>query len=99
VTPEGKVKLAVAALLTEYQAWFFKPVSNGMGVHGIPDFIGCRAGSGSFFGIETKAGKGKMTALQERQKVLIEKAEGRFFLVNEVDGLKELEEWLNELQD
>jgi hypothetical protein len=92
MTAEGKVKLAVAALLTEHQAWFFKPVSNGMGVHGIPDFVGCHRGL--FFGAETKAGKGKMTALQEFQKTKIEAAGGAFFLVNEVDGLKELEEWL-----
>jgi hypothetical protein len=63
-----------------------------MGVHGIPDMVGIHQGKG--FGIECKAGKGKMTALQERQKTLIEKAGGKFFLVNEVDGLKELEEWL-----
>jgi hypothetical protein len=94
ITPEGKVKNRVKAVLNASGCYWFMPIGGPYSTAGIPDFIICH--QGKFASCETKAGKGKMTALQERQKTLIEKAGGKFFLVNEVDGLKELEEWLDE---
>lgn len=64
-TPEGRVKAMIKADLDKrgfrragsdnpmlIPAWYFMPVSNGMGVHGIPDFLGCYYGTA--FGIEAK---------------------------------------------
>jgi hypothetical protein len=94
MTPEGRVKSRVKAVLNASGCYWFMPIGGPYSTAGVPDFVGSRIGGG-FFGLECKAGKGKMTALQERQKTLIEKAGGKFFLVNEIDGLKELGEWLN----
>jgi hypothetical protein len=41
MTPEGKVKEACKKFLKERDAFFFMPVSNGMGQVGIPDIIIC----------------------------------------------------------
>ncbi len=41
MTPEGKTKSLVDRLLKKRRAWFFKPVSNGYGSHGVPDYICC----------------------------------------------------------
>jgi hypothetical protein len=91
-TPEGRIKELVDAVLKSSGAWYFKPVSNGMGVHGIPDYVGIHRGRG--FTIETKRPGGCLTMLQERQTKLIEAAGGKWFLC---DGdLTEITEWLNE---
>lgn len=41
MTPEGRVKEGIKTILKFAKAWFFLPVSNGMGKHGIPDVIAC----------------------------------------------------------
>lgn len=69
MTPEAKVKTAIRKALADAGVWYFMPVSNGMGRHGIPDFICCV--NGFFLAIEAKAGAGKPTALQERELQLI----------------------------
>ena len=88
-TPEGVVKTAVKRLLVEHGIYYFMPVSNGMGRHGIPDFI-CSV-NGVFLAIETKAGKGKPTALQEREMQNIVNSGGYALLINEtsIDALSE----------
>lgn len=80
-TPEGIVKTAVKKFLVNEGIWYFMPVSNGMGRHGIPDFI-CCCGS-TFLAIECKAGKGKVTALQEREMERIRDAGGFALVVND----------------
>jgi Holliday junction resolvase len=94
MTPEGKVKAKVRKLLDSMGVYHFMPVSNGMGVMGIPDIIGCL--NGLFIAIECKAGKGKLTALQERAIASIEKAGGFTFVAREdnIDELKGLLTWL-----
>jgi len=93
LTPEGRVKEKVKKVLTTHNVWYFMPVSNGFGKHGIPDFVCCV--NGLFFTVETKRPGGKPTALQEVQMRDIGKAGGRPFVV---DGdTSTLELWLKEV--
>ncbi len=87
-TPEGKVKAAVCKILDAHGAYYFKPPANGYGRQGIPDIIGCY--NGRFIAIECKAGKGKTTALQERELQLIKDSGGFTFVARE-DNLEEME--------
>lgn len=65
MTPEGKVKKEIDKILKAFNVWYFKPVSNGMGALGIPDYICCLPG-GKFLAIEAKAdSKSKPTELQK----------------------------------
>ena len=57
------------------------PVTSGYGNSGAPDFLVCYAGK--FIGIECKAGKGRVTALQQRNLDLIDNAGGWTFVINE----------------
>ena len=81
MTPEAKVKLAVKKLLADTNTYFFMPYQAGMGRGGIPDVIACH--NGHFLGIECKAGKGKTTALQDRELENIRAAGGTALVVNE----------------
>ena len=90
-TPEKKVKAAVRKVLDRLGIYHFMPPGMGLGRSGIPDIIGCK--NGKFIAIECKAGKGKVTALQERELVAICNAGGFTFVVNET-CLDELEERL-----
>lgn len=88
-TPEGKVKDACKKYLKSIGAWFFMPVSNGMGQVGIPDIICCY--KGMFLAIETKA-PGKRANTTPNQKRVIESiqaADGWAIVVDDVDQLKE----------
>lgn len=88
MTPEGRVKDAIKKMLKAAGWYWFMPVSNGLGKHGIPDIIACKptvitpdmVGQrvGLFVGIECKApGKlGTVTPLQERELKAIEAAGG-----------------------
>ena len=88
MTPEGAVKAKVKIILKELQCYYFMPSANGYGRSGIPDFIGCL--NGAFFAIETKAGKGTTTALQDREIQRIKDAGGIALVINEenIDTLK-----------
>ena len=81
MTPEKKVKAKVVAILKELRAYYFYPVSGGYGASGIPDIVGCH--NGKFFAIECKAGKGKTTALQEKNIAQIIATGGKAIVVNE----------------
>jgi Holliday junction resolvase len=65
MTPEGRVKEGIKRQLKALGAWYFMPVSNGMGQVGIPDIICCY--KGVFVAIEAKA-PGKKANLTENQK-------------------------------
>ena len=64
MTPEAKVKKKVRDVLKALGAYYVMPITGGYGNSGAPDFVVCLRGR--FIGIECKAGKGKTTALQEK---------------------------------
>lgn len=80
-TPEGKVKAAVKKILDAHGVYHFSPAANGYGRVGVPDIICCV--NGYFLAIECKAGKGKTTALQDRELAAITKAGGAAAVVHE----------------
>lgn len=86
-TPEKKVKDAVRKMLAEFGIYHFMPPANGFGRAGIPDIICCY--NGRFIAIECKAGKGKTTALQDKELAAIRTAGGMTVIVNELN-LEEL---------
>jgi Holliday junction resolvase len=87
-TPEKKVKDKVKKILKDNGVYFFSPVTGGYGSSGVPDIVCCY--KGRFIGIETKAGSGKPTALQEKNLMEITEKGGIAILVNE-NGIKYLE--------
>ena len=84
MTPEGKVKNDVKKFLVRKRAWYYMPVTNGMGRVGCPDILVCW--HGRFIAIETKApGKRKNTTPnQEREIASINDAEGLAVVVDDV---------------
>lgn len=95
LTPEGKVKTRVKRVLDAHGIYHFSPFQAGMGRAGIPDIICCC--DGKFLAVECKAGKGKTTALQDREINNI-RAHGGVALVIREDNINELEEaiqWLS----
>lgn len=80
-TPEGRVKAKVVRALKDAGAYYFFPATGGYGRSGVPDIVVCYRGH--FIGIECKAGKNKLTALQEAEGAAIAAAGGTFVIVNE----------------
>ena len=91
-TPEFKVKLAVKKILDELGIYHFSPFMAGMGRAGVPDIIACH--EGRFLGIECEAGKGKTSALLDRELNAIAAAGGYTFVARETN----LEELRDELE-
>lgn len=81
--PEAKVKHSIKVILAQHDAYRVMPVSNGMGAHGIPDFLVCAYGK--FVGVEAKAGKGRPTELQLSNLRQIEAAGGVALVINEAN--------------
>lgn len=108
MTPEGKVKARVKALLKRFGAYYHMVVQNGMGAPSL-DFVGCHEITitpdmvgkklGLFFAVETKAGNKDMTDRQKQTASEMRKSGAEVFLVNDVEGLAELEQWLKEVCD
>ena len=109
-TPEGAVKTLVHKLLLSYgvfpakdaprftlacKGWYYMPVQNGMGVTGIPDFVGHV--KGRFFVVETKSLGKKPTQLQKHQLDAISISGGVAFVIDGEESLKELKKWLDSL--
>lgn len=86
-TPEGKVKAEVKKFLKERGAWFFMPVSNGMGQVGIPDIICCY--KGVFVAIECKAPGKRANTTANQMRVLMEilDAKGYAWVVDDVNDM------------
>lgn len=95
-TPEGRVKAKVSAILKKYNAYYFYPATGGYGRSGVPDVVACVMGK--FVGIECKAGKNDVTALQQRELQRIIDSLGRALIVRETN-LDELEALIKELSD
>lgn len=94
-TPESKVKAKIKDLLTKYNVYYAMPVGSMYGNSGVPDFLCCV--KGHFLAIEAKAGKGKTTALQDKNLHLIERAGGTTLVIREdtLDLLElKLKEWV-----
>ena len=89
MTPEAKVKKKVKEYLQSIGAWYYMPVSNGMGRVGCPDILVCY--SGLFMAFETKApGKIKnVTANQQREIDAITRVNGLARVVDDVEQVKE----------
>ena len=91
-TKEGLVKDKVRLILKSYGdlVYYFMPIGGPFSRIGVPDIVGCI--KGKFIGIETKAGKGKPTALQEKNLINIMNTGGVAVLVNEkgIDALRML---------
>jgi Holliday junction resolvase len=81
MTPEAKVKASVVKLLKKHEVYYFFPATHGFGRSGVPDIVCCM--NGIFVAIECKAGKGKTTALQDREIKRIRENKGIAFVVNE----------------
>jgi Holliday junction resolvase len=90
------VKTAVRKLLDSLDIYHFMPPANGFGRAGIPDIVGCM--DGHFIAIECKAGKGKTTALQDRELNAILNHGGTVFIARE-DNLEDLKLLLMEHQN
>lgn len=95
MTPEKKVKTKVVAILKELGAYYFYPITGGYGASGVPDIVGCY--KGRFFAIECKAGKGKTTALQEKNLNNIMTAGGTAMVINE-DNIEDVNELLRHIE-
>ena len=92
MTPEAKVKAHVVKLLKAHGIYYFFPATHGYGRSGVPDIVACF--NSQFLAIECKAGKGKTTALQEKELKKIRVAGGLTFVVNETNS-DILENYLN----
>ena len=99
MTPEGKVKKKVKEYLQSIGAWYYMPVSNGMGRVGCPDILVCY--KGLFMAFETKApGKIKnVTPNQQREIDGIQRANGLAHVVDDVEQVKSLLDTLERKPD
>lgn len=88
MTPEGKVKKKVKEYLKSIGAWYYMPVSNGMGRVGCPDILVCY--DGLFLAFETKApGKiNNVTPNQRREIDDIRRVNGLAHVVDDVEQVK-----------
>ena len=94
MTPEKKVKAKVVAILKEFGAYYFYASTGGYGASGVPDIVGCY--HGNFFAVECKAGKGKTTALQEKNIAQIIAQGGSAIVVNE-DNIPDVDKLMIEI--
>ena len=97
MTPEARTKNAVKKELDKAGVWYFMPAANGYGRAGIPDIICCI--NGYFLAIECKAGRGILTALQERELNKILAAGGAALVIyDDPSHFRALGTWIAALQ-
>ena len=90
-TPEAKVKAKIKAILKAHNVYYATPIGTGYGNSGVPDFLCCV--NGKFVAIEAKAGKGKPTALQEKNLKAINESGGIGMVINE-NNVDKLDNWI-----
>lgn len=90
-TPEGKVKKAIKKVLDASGCWQYWPVPSGFGRRTV-DVLGCHMGD--FFAIEAKAPGKKPTRQQEMELEDIADVGGTVFVIDSVDKVQTLKEWL-----
>jgi Holliday junction resolvase len=90
---EGDVKKEVKRLLNKHDWFWWMTPANGFGSSGTSDF--CAIKDGVFMVIETKFGKGKLTAMQRAYLDSVNAASCFGFVVNE-DSLPWLESFLED---
>jgi len=110
-TPEGEVKDMIKqrlALLGSHPAgskmwetgkatsWYYMPVQNGMGVSGIPDFIGCHYGM--FWSIEAKAPGKQPNPNQAQRMHEIRATAGQSWTVDCEDDMEEIVQWMYQVR-
>lgn len=92
MTPEGKVKAKVSALLKKYGVYYFMPVQTGYGKKTL-DYLCCW--NSVFFAVETKAPGKVPTSLQEVTIKEIREAGGFVFVLDgDPTDLKTFENFL-----
>jgi len=91
MTPEGKVKAKVVAVLKKYNVYYFFPSTGGYGKSGVPDIVACV--NGRFVGIECKAKGKKPTLLQEREMKRICASGGSTIVVGGDNDADKFESW------
>lgn len=100
MTPEGKVKKVVTALLSKYEPRVYRnmPVPCGYG-ESMLDYVGgvrVRDNLSAFFMVETKRPGKPRTERQSQCADRVQRAGGRVFTIDSVDSpvLAELEAWI-----
>lgn len=92
MTPEGRVKARVDALLKKYGVYYFKPVQNGMGSPGL-DYHCCIKGAAFF--IEAKAPGKRPTPRQEETIKQMVRAGGVVWIIDgDAHDFYKFEAWL-----
>ncbi len=88
MTPEGRVKQKVTALLKKYRAYYHMPVQTGRGAPAL-DYHVCY--KGHYIGIETKAPGKKLTERQLLICQMIMMGGGYIAIVDSDEALRRLE--------
>jgi hypothetical protein len=111
-TPEGKIKAGIKARLDALglwragaprpaggvRGWYFMPVNNGMGVSGIPDFLGSIVTRSSVplpFAIEAKRPGGTPTERQLDRHAEMKAAGFLVLVVDDVNQLAAIERYMH----
>jgi hypothetical protein len=93
MTPEGRMKRAINAVLANYKGYVYvhMPVPTGYGASAL-DYLGFCCGRG--FAIEAKREKGRPTLRQLGVIEQMEMAGVAVFVINSPETLAELDRWL-----
>ena len=93
MTPEGKIKQSITAVLKSFgdRVYYHMPVPGGYGRSAL-DYLGFAAGLG--FAVEAKRRGKEPTERQAGVIAAMEKAGAKVFVVDGYQGLAELERWL-----
>ena len=90
MTPEGKVKKKIKEYLVTTGAWYYMPVSNGMGRVGCPDILVCYKGYFLAFEVKSPGKIANTTANQDREIAGINNAKGVAVVVDSVEQVMEV---------